>query len=110
MKTPDSNALARLRLALIPGLGPITQRKLVLRFGSACAALAAGDQLPGFGGAALSTALAKGPDEVLVERTLRWLDRPERHLIAFEDEAYPDLLREITDAPGVLYAIGATAR
>jgi DNA processing protein len=106
MKTPDSNALARLRLALIPGLGPITQRKLVLRFGSACAALAAGDSLPGFGGAALATALSIGADEALVERTLSWLDGPERHLIAFEDEAYPELLREIDDPPGVIYAIG----
>ena len=106
MKTPDSNALARLRLALIPGLGPITQRKLVERFGTASAALAAGNALAGFAGAALATAVARGADEALVERTLRWLDAPERHLIAFEDEAYPDLLREITDPPGVLFAIG----
>ena len=109
MPIPDPNALARLKLALIPGLGPITQLRLVEHFGSAAAALAAGPALCAFAGPALEEAITLGPDAELYERTLRWIESPGRHLITYEDARYPSVLREIAAPPGVLYAIGDPA-
>lgn len=39
----------------------------------------------------------------------RWQESSEHHLLTWEDEAYPALLKEIPDPPIVLYAIGALA-
>jgi len=100
------NTLARLRLALIPGLGPATQRALVQRFGSAAAAFERRAAVEQFAGPDVAQVLALGPDPVLVERALRWQEESSRRLIAFEDADYPALLREIHDPPGMLYAIG----
>ena len=91
MAIHDSNALARLRLSLMPGLGPIRQQGLVAHFGSAAAAFAA---------------VGHGVDDALLERTLRWLDTAGHHLLCYEDSRYPALLREIADPPGVIFAIG----
>jgi DNA processing protein len=102
----DANTLARLRLALIPGLGPVTQLKLVGRFGSAAAAFQHLADVAPFAGSAVAYALAMGPDAGLIERTLRWGEDPAHRLICFEDADYPELLREIHDPPGVLYVTG----
>lgn len=102
----DANTLARLRLALIPGLGPITQLNLVKRFGSAAATFENLPEVAPFAGPAVAFALARGPDPGLVERTLRWREGSAHRLVCFEDPDYPALLREIHDPPGLLYAIG----
>ena len=107
MTTADDNTAARLRLSLIHGLGPATQHHLVLRFGTAQAVLRAGfEELAGFAGLPVAQALAIGADAKLVERTLRWAEAPGRYLLCPEDPSYPPLLREVGDAPGVLYALG----
>ena len=105
MATPSE--IACLRLALIPGLGPITYLNLVQRFGSSEGILAAprGD-VAQFAGAAVAQALASGPDPHLVERSLAWMDLPGHHLLTAENTAYPEMLRQIPDPPIALYAIG----
>ena len=102
-----STQLACLHLALIPGLGPITYRNLVQRFGTPERVVAAplGD-VARFAGAAMAQALACGPDRRLVERSLAWMDLPGHHLLTAEDPAYPEMLRQIPDPPIALYAIG----
>lgn len=41
-----------------------------------------------------------------VERDLEWASRPRNHLLAYSDERYPALLRELADYPPLLYASG----
>ena len=105
MVTPSD--LACLRLALIPGLGPITYLNLVQRYGTPEGVIAAplGD-IAHFAGVAMAQALAWGPDQRLVERSLAWLDLPGHHLLTAQSAAYPELLRQIPDPPIVLYAVG----
>jgi DNA processing protein len=101
----DANTHARLRLALIPGLGPMTQHWLVRTFGSAQAAFERVREIERLQ-PAVATALMKGPDPVLLERSLRWQEGQGHKLIAFEDEDYPELLRQAHGAPSLLYACG----
>ena len=99
--------LACLRLALIPGLGPITYLNLVQRFGAPEDVLAAPSRdVAQFAGPALAEALAAGPDPRLLDRSLAWMERPGHHLVTAQGAAYPAMLREIPDPPIVLYAIG----
>ncbi len=47
------------------------------------------------------------PDPALVEQTLAWLQAsPEHHLLDLSDPRYPPLLRELRDAPPLLFAQG----
>ena len=102
----DANKLARLRLALIPGLGPVTQSVLVRQFGSAAAIFERAGEVEAFAGSAVATAIAQGPEAALFERSLKWAGGFAHSLITPEDADYPGLLRQIHDPPGVLYAIG----
>lgn len=105
----DTHSLARLRLALIPGLGPITQRELVKRFQTAAGVFAATrEEVEDFAGPAVATALSATPARPHLDRALAWLDRDRagHHLVCMEDALYPARLREIESAPGVLFAIG----
>ena len=54
----------------------------------------------------MATAIATFNKRVL-DADWRWQESPHHHLLTWEDEAYPDLLKEIPDPPIVIYAIGA---
>jgi len=54
----------------------------------------------------LRALLEKGPCQAGVQRDLKWLARPDRHLLVADDAGYPALLREIPDPPLVLYVQG----
>jgi len=41
-----------------------------------------------------------------VEQALRWSEQPGHHILAYDEETYPPLLREISDPPLVLYLKG----
>jgi len=99
---------AWLRLALVPGVGAVTQRKLVERFGSPSAALAAAarEVAQFLGNEDAARHLARGPGAGVLERTLAWSSQPGNHVVTFGDAAYPRMLREIHDPPPVLYARG----
>ena len=49
----------------------------------------------------------RAPDRALMEEWRRWLEPPDRTLITCDSPAYPDLLRQIPDAPLALWAEGA---
>jgi DNA processing protein len=106
----ETNTLARLRLALIPGLGPLTQEFLVRRFGSAALVWErfadAQPPLP----PAVVTSLTQGPDSRLLDRCLRWAEEPGHVLLAFEDVRYPPALRHTRGPPSVLWAMGELSR
>ncbi|MCE2947404.1 MAG: DNA-processing protein DprA [bacterium] len=54
----------------------------------------------------LAETIERGRDDPRMARTLDWLDRSGHHLLSIVDPAYPPLLREIDDAPVLLYACG----
>lgn len=61
---------------------------------------------------ALSTraaTLLNSPDEAAIDADLRWLATSGGRLLSAEDAAYPRMLRESPDAPGVLYLLGDPA-
>jgi DNA processing protein len=46
------------------------------------------------------------PNRDLVDQELEWAEQPGNHLICFDDDAYPSLLKQIADFPPLLYASG----
>ncbi len=97
----------RLALLRMPGLGSVAINHLLQRHGSARAALSAGDD----SGLCAETRQAfRRPDWDAVRADLQWLNQPQaipaRHVLLPEDAAYPNRLREINDAPPVLFVVG----
>ncbi len=96
-----------LALLRAPGIGPARFGRLLERFGSAAAALAAGReqwselQLP-----ASALDYLRAPDWRGVERDLAWLEQPDNHLLALDDSRYPPLLRQLAYPPPLLFAHG----
>jgi DNA processing protein len=92
----------RLRLVRSPGIGPITFRQLIARFGNAAAALAAVPDLARRGG-------GRGPNLFSRNDAEREIERVEalgaRYIILGQG-LYPRLLAEMDDAPPLLMAKG----
>jgi DNA processing protein len=91
-------------LQRVPGLGPRGIQNLLSHYDGPEAILAHVDQISGFN-ASVIEALRK-PDWERVEQDLAWLEHENRHAIPITDAKYPPLLREIHDAPPVLYVQG----
>lgn len=104
LSDPDSAWLALIRA---PGIGPATALRLLARFGDPQALFAAGPDAWAEAGlpAALHASLLQ-PDAAGVEQDLRWLAADGRHLVAWTDERYPPLLREIAQPPIALFCHG----
>lgn len=101
------DVLPWLRLTLVPGVTPSVQRQLLGAFGGPQAVLEAPEAaLASVAGPAAVQALAHGPLPALLERTLRWLEVRDHHLIALGDPRYPQALLTIPDPPTVIYAKG----
>lgn len=105
----DPALVAEIRLALIPGVGPAIRRALLDRFGSAEAALAAAPsqlrQAPGVG-AKLMQKIIDAEQAVDAEAELRLCAEQGVTILSDEDPAYPRLLREIYNPPGILFVHG----
>jgi DNA processing protein len=101
------DVLSWLKLALVPGVTPRVQQELLRAYGSPQGVLAVpAEELRARCSPAVAEALRKGPDEILVARTLAWLGDPRHHLLTLADPAYPKALLTIADPPTVLYAKG----
>src|SRR5690242_14389699 len=98
--------LDHLRLVRAEGVGPVAYRRLLARYGSAAAALAALPELARAGGRA-TPAVVPTPDEA--ERELEQARRLGAHLIFASDPAYPPLLALLDDAPPLLLVLGDPA-
>jgi DNA processing protein len=106
----DADTLAHaLQLALVSGVGPRLRKALLDRFGAAEAVLAAAPsqlrEVPGIG-PKLATRLAAARDEVNVAEVLSTCRQHAIQILSDTDAAYPRLLSEIHDPPGVLFVQG----
>jgi DNA processing protein len=92
----------RLRLVRTTGIGPVTFRQLIRRFGSAAAALKAVPDLARRGG-------GKPPrlwDRAEAEREIRRVEKLGARYLTLGQGLYPRLLAELEDAPPLLIARG----
>ena len=92
----------RLRLLRTPGIGPVTFRQLILRFGTAAAALDAVPDLARRGGG--KTPLLWSRDQA--EREIARVEKLGARFLALGQGLYPRLLAELEDAPPLLVAKG----
>ena len=105
----DSELIERVRLALVPGIGPRLAQALLTRFGSATAIFSASrDELclvEGIG-AKLSALIQTGRREIDALEEVELARRSGITLLARERPQYPHTLLEIFDPPSVLYVRG----
>ena len=100
-----SDAGAKLRLIRTPGVGPVTYRQLVARFGSAQAAIDALPMLAQRGGGRPPSVA----DPVSVAREMAATERLGARYLFLGDADYPPLLAEIENAPPALVIRGDLA-
>jgi DNA processing protein len=93
----------RFRLARTEGVGPITYRRLLRRFGSAAAAL---DALPGLARAGGRDAPPASPQPGAAAREIDRLAQMGAHLRFVDTDGYPALLGLLEDAPAVIAVQG----
>lgn len=106
---------AWLRLALTPGVGPSTARKLLAAFGLPGAVLQQSrSALEQVVSSAQATSLGEAPAAAaaLLETTWQWLqstpaDGAQRRIVTLGDPGYPAALLEMADPPLMLYLLGA---
>lgn len=102
---------ARLRLHLLPELGPRRLHKLLSAFPDASSALSApASAWRALGLPACCADARRSP--AIRERaaaSLKWLDAPGHHLLMWDDPNYPGLLDELSDAPPLLFIDGDPA-
>ena len=96
----------RLRLARTEGVGPITYRRLMRRFGSAAAALEALPRLARAGGRAVAPSV---PSADRAEREVERIARLKGRLLFVDGPDYPPLLGLLDDAPPVVMVLGRIA-
>ena len=98
----NEDLVDRVRLVRSPGIGPVTYRQLITRFGSPSAALAAVPDLARRGGGAPPRLFGRADAE-------REIDRVEKlggKYLLIGQGLYPRLLAELDDAPPLLIARG----
>ena len=98
----SNDLVDRLRLVRSPGIGPVTYRQLMARFGSAAAALDAVPDLAARGG-------GRPPRLISIADAEREIARVEKlggRYLALGQGLYPSSLAELDDAPPLLTAKG----
>ncbi|MDR0997335.1 MAG: DNA-processing protein DprA [Zoogloeaceae bacterium] len=107
---PDDDLSFWLRLTQIPGLGGVSQRKLLAAFGSPEAALSASASAiePVLGNQSRAFLSGRDTPELAqkVEAALAWADKPGCRLLTLADPDYPPALFDAPDPPTLLYARG----
>ncbi|MDI3309334.1 MAG: DNA-processing protein DprA [Acetobacteraceae bacterium] len=97
------DARDRLRLARTEGVGPVTYRRLLRRFGSAAAALDALPHLARAGGRANAPSVPPVSD---IDREMERLHRVGGRMLFLDGPDYPPLLALLDDAPPALAVLG----
>lgn len=103
---PTEDAIQRLRLARTEGVGPITWRRLLARYDTPAAALAALPGLAQAGGKSSPPATQSASD---ARREFEQTDKLGGRLIFLGDPDYPKLLADLEDAPPVIAVLGDAA-
>ena len=101
-----TEAIDRLRLARSEGVGPVTYRRLLRRYGKAGAALDALPALARAGGKAEAPAI---PSASVARQEIEKLERLGGRLLFLDTPDYPPLLALLDDAPPVLSLLGDPA-
>lgn len=105
----DQNRLSLLALHFIPGIGDRLIRQLISYCGSAEKVFKAPrgklQKIPGIG-LVTADAITKGKPFALAEKELQRAEKTGVELLFFTDEKYPSRLRQVSDAPTMLYAKG----
>jgi DNA processing protein len=92
----------RLRLLRTPGIGPVTYRQLIARFGTPAAALAAVPDLARRGGGKVPQMRSLAD----AEREIAQVEKFGARFVALGEGLYPRLLAELEDAPPLLIVKG----
>jgi DNA processing protein len=100
--TGPADIIDRLRLIRTPGIGPITYRQLLQRFGSAAEALAAVPELARRGGGKAPAIFPKSA----AERELASVEKAGARYLILGQGLYPSALAELENAPPLLTAKG----
>jgi DNA processing protein len=96
-----------LRLTLVPGIGGITQRKLLAAFGLPDAVFSASRaSLRALIGDKATALLLDTGNEAAVAAAMAWAQQPGQHIVTLADPEYPRALLEIPDPPTLLYVLG----
>ena len=99
---------ARLRLHLLPELGPRRLQRLFEAFPNASSALSAPASAWRSLGLPATCAEHRRSSEVRerAAAALAWLEQPGHHLLTWDDPDYPALLAELPDAPPLMFIEG----
>ncbi|HUE78035.1 MAG TPA: DNA-processing protein DprA [Sphingomicrobium sp.] len=98
----NDDLVDRLRLARSPGIGPITFRQLIARFGNPAAALAAVPELARRGGGRAPSLFSRTD----AEREIEGVEKLGARYLVLGQGLYPRLLAELDAAPPLLIAKG----
>ncbi|HTQ40653.1 MAG TPA: DNA-processing protein DprA [Pirellulales bacterium] len=101
--------IASLRLALVPGVGPLMRRSLLEKFGTPQAVLAAAPadlRAVNRVGPKLCRAICSAQEQIDVDAEIEICRRGQVQIITELDDVYPRLLRDLPDPPGVLFVRG----
>ena len=105
----DPRLRDRLRLSMLPGVGPRTLSDLVDHFGTAEAVLAASEvelrAVRGIG-PKLAKTIRDPAGQVDIDALLSWCQEAGVAILSSDSAAYPAGLRELSDAPPVLFVRG----
>ncbi len=109
--TTDRDLLSQwLTLSHVPRLGAVRIHSLLQHFSSPAEILQADRQH--LIEAGLSEKLAdniRHPEMEKVENDLAWLEQENAHILTLDDARYPPLLKNLPDAPPLLYLLGEVA-
>ena len=98
-----------LTLDQCPGIGPVAFRKLIEadNFTISDFVTASSKQLINQGLNQKQISALKNPDQESIEQTIEWLESDQsHHILILDNPDYPELLKELNDAPPILYAVG----
>lgn len=87
-----------------PGVGPATFSRLLTQFGRLEELFSEPKRAEGISARTQNALL--NPDWDRVEQELVWFSEPDRHIITLHDQRYPELLKQISDPPSMLFVQG----
>jgi DNA processing protein len=104
---PDPGLASWLQLALTPGIGPATLRRMLRQFGLPQAVLGRSRrELEAFLPPDVLAQLQSDELAQVVARSLAWAGEPGHRIITLGDDDYPKPLLEIADPPALVFAKG----
>lgn len=89
------------------GLGSVTLQRLLAAYAGPAEILRApAERLRANGLSQPAISALRDPDREAIDRDLEWLEQPGNRIITCREPAYPPLLAQIPDPPGLLYVHG----